>query len=35
VTPSGSLLYKLRRAGLALDNLDTWEEADAPAPVPA
>lgn len=24
VTPSGSLLYKLRRAGYALDNTDQW-----------
>merc|ERR1719440_897704 len=24
VTPSGSLLYKFRRAGLALDNVDEW-----------
>merc|ERR1719440_1924081 len=35
VTPSGSLLYKLRRAGLALDNLDQWEEPVASEPVVA
>ena len=34
VTPSGSLLYKFRRAGYALDNVDEWDkEAAALEPV--
>ena len=34
VTPSGSLLYKFRRAGYTLDNVEEWnKEAALPEPV--